>query len=91
MGSSFEEVKRSVLADIDAALTIPPEDLTVETYPIPGVHSRGGQHVGIQSGVRVTHASGVSAYVDIGRSQHRNKEIAMDMILSALTHPRFRA
>ncbi len=68
-----------------------PDDIKIEVYPIPGIHSQGGQHAGVLNGVRVTHASGVTAYVDIGLSQHRNKEIAMDMILSAITHPRFRS
>lgn len=62
-----------------------------EGYPIPGIDQRGGQHVGGHSGVRATHAvSGITAYVNIGRSQHINKMIADDMILAAITHPRFR-
>lgn len=66
-------------------------EIRYEVYPIPGIHSKGGQHCGIQSGVRATHiASGITAYVDIGRSQHINKMIAEDMILSAITHPKFR-
>ncbi len=70
---------------------IPPEDLKIEVWPIPGIHQRGGQHVGTVPGVRVTHIpSNVHAYVDIGRSQHINKAIAMDMILAAITHPKFR-
>lgn len=58
---------------------IPAEDIKIEVYPIPGIHERGGQHCSYPSGVRITHiASGVQAYVDIGRSQHINKMIAMD-------------
>lgn len=68
-----------------------PEELKFEVYPIEGIDRRGGQHVGGHSGVRVTHGpTGVMAYVNIGRSQHINKMIAEDMILSALTHPKFR-
>jgi len=53
--------------------------------------TRGGQHVGVEYGVLVTHEpSGISAYVNAGRSQHINREIALDMIMSALTHPRYR-
>lgn len=54
--------------------------------------SPGGQHAGTPaSAVRVTHIpTGIMAQVGTGRSQHRNKEIATDMVLSALTHPRFR-
>ena len=62
-----------------------------ECYPIPGIDARGGQHVGGHSGVRATHEpTGIMAYVNIGRSQHVNKMIAEDMILTALTHPKFR-
>lgn len=62
-----------------------------EVYPIPGIDQRGGQYVGGHSGVRATHeASGITAYVNIGRSQHVNKMIAEDMILTAITHPKFR-
>lgn len=68
---------------------IPPDDLKIEIWP---PRQKGGQHVGIgPMGVRITHIpSGIEAFVDIGRSQHRNKEIAMDMILAAITHPRYR-
>lgn len=72
-------------------MNIPADQLKFEVYPIPGTHQKGGQHVGMPSGVQVTHIpSGVKAYVDIGRSQHANKIIAMDMILAAITHPKFR-
>ena len=72
-------------------IDIPADDLKIEVWPIPGIHQRGGQHVGTFPGVRTTHLpSGVHAYVDIGRSQHINKLIAMDMILAAITHPKFR-
>ncbi len=67
---------------------IPVMDLRVSTWP---PRDRGGQHVGISSGIEIEHLpTGILARVDIGRSQFRNKEIAMDMILAAITHPRFR-
>ncbi len=67
------------------------DDLKFEVYPIPGIDPRGGQHVGGHSGVRATHEpTGIMAYVNCGRSQHINKMIAEDMILAALTHPKFR-
>lgn len=66
------------------------DDVKYETYPIDGIDRRGGQHVGGHSGIKATHASGITAYVNIGRSQHDNKIIADDMILAAITHPRFR-
>ena len=62
-------------------------DIKFEAWPLRG----GGQYVGSASGVRATHIpSGIQAIVDIGRSQHSNKLIAEDMILSAITHPKFR-
>lgn len=70
---------------------IPADHLKIETWPIPGIHHRGGQHVGTYPGVRVTHIpSGIAAYVETDRSQRLNREIAMDMILAAITHPKFR-
>jgi len=70
---------------------IPPEDLKFEAWPIQGIHHRGGQHVGTNPGVRATHIpTGIMAYVETERSQHINRMIATDMILAAITHPRFR-
>lgn len=72
-------------------IEIPAEDLRIEVWPIPGIHHRGGQHVGIYPDIRITHLpSGIQAVVNVGRSQHINKIIAMDMILAAITHPKFR-
>jgi len=69
---------------------IPPEELRVETWPIEGIDQRGGQHVGGHRGVRVTHLpTGIMAYVNVGRSQHHARRIAVDMIEAALTHPDF--
>lgn len=67
---------------------IPHEELRVETWPrVPP----GGQRVGVVTGVKITHLpTGVEACVNADRSQHRNKRIAYDMILAALTHPDFR-
>jgi protein subunit release factor A len=62
-------------------------DITFETWP----PRSGGQQAGVTSGVKATHVpSGIEAVVNIGRSQHRNKQIAEDMILSAITHPQYR-
>lgn len=67
---------------------VPDSDLKVETWP---PRNKGGQHVGTESGVKVTHLpSGIEAVVNIGRSQHINRQIACDMILAAITHPRFK-
>lgn len=66
------------------------DGLTIEAYPAP--QDRGGQHVGTgPSGVKVTHQpSGIVAIVDIGRSRHINRTIAVEMIMAAITHPQFR-
>ena len=68
---------------------IPHEDLKVECWPH---RQKGGQHVGGGPvGVKVTHLpSGVEAFCETARSQHINKLIALDMILAAITHPKFR-
>ncbi len=68
---------------------IDPDHVQIESWP---PRPKGGQHVGSgPSGVKVTHIpSGITVCVDIGRSQFDNRTIAMDMILSAMTHPRYR-
>lgn len=67
-----------------------PEDIKVEHWPPR--QDRGGQHVGTgPSGVKVTHLpTGIEAFVEIGRSQFVNRVIACDMILAAITHPKFK-
>lgn len=63
------------------------EDLKVEALRDPP----GGQHVGVRTGVRITHLpTGLMAECESERSQHRNRQIAMDMILGGLTSPHFR-
>ncbi len=72
-------------------IEIPADECKIEVWPIPGIHSRGGQHAGINTSVRVTHLpTGIAAFVGTDRSQHINKMIAMDMIMAAITHPKFR-
>lgn len=68
-----------------------PHQCLVEIWPPVDPESRGGQHVGTApSGVKVTHlATGIAATCVAGRSQHVNRTIAMDMVLSAITHPMF--
>lgn len=53
--------------------------------------SRGGQHVGTgPHGVKMTHQpTGIVVCVDVGRTQHHNWALAVDMIAAALTHPSF--
>lgn len=67
---------------------IDPADITIETWP---PRQTGGQRVGTgPSGVKVTHASGIVVCVDMSRSQHRNRSIAMDAIEGAMTSPHWR-
>lgn len=67
---------------------IPAPDLLITPWPD---RSKGGQHVGTASGVRVEHVpTGLVAIVETERSQHRNKEIAVEMILGGLTCRAFR-
>jgi protein subunit release factor A len=64
------------------------EDLKIE---VATRHHPGGQHVGTESGVRITHLpTGLVAEAKTERSQHRNRLIAMDMILGGLTSPNYR-
>jgi protein subunit release factor A len=64
-----------------------PDDIEVEAWPPRG---QGGQHVGTHNAVKVTHTpSGLEVVVDVCRSQHRNKAIALEMIMAAITHPEF--
>ena len=65
---------------------LPLEDIQIETFP-PSV--KGGQHVGVSYGVKITHMpTGLIAIANTERSQLKNREIAMDMLLAGLTHPR---
>ena len=71
----------------DIISLIEPEHLKIECDR----HPPGGQHCGVLSGVTMTHLpTGISVHVDIERSQHRNRQIAEDAILGALTSPYMR-
>jgi len=63
------------------------EDWKIEVMRRPP----GGQHVGTETGVRVTHLpTGLMAECKTDCSQHRNRLIAIDMIMGGLTSPHFR-
>lgn len=66
---------------------IPPDDLKVTCLH----RYQGGQHVGVRTGVSVEHIpTGITATVEVSRSQFRNRELAVEMIEAALTSPNFR-
>lgn len=65
------------------------DDLQIEPWPQRG----GGQQVGPgPQGVKVIHEpTGITVIVDVGRSQHRNRMIALDALAGALTSPHLRS
>lgn len=65
---------------------IPSEELKIEVYST----RPGGQSVASPpSGIKILHIpSGITASCHAARSQMRNRDIAMDMIETALTHPK---
>lgn len=51
----------------------------------------GGQHVGTYAVVTVEHLpSGITVTVGSDRSQFRNRQVAVDAIVGALTSPHYR-
>jgi peptide chain release factor 2 len=66
-----------------AEITVQPKDIRVDTYRSGGA---GGQNVNkVSSAVRITHLeSGIVTQSQSERSQHQNKQIAMEMLISKL-------
>lgn len=71
-------------------MDIPSEDITIEVWP---PRQQGGQHVGPgPCGIKLTYREGdLIVICNTERSQHRNKAIAMDMLLGGLTSPYYRS
>lgn len=81
--TSFASVQVFPEVDDSIEIEINPADIRVDTYRASGA---GGQHINkTDSAVRLTHLpTGVVVQCQNDRSQHRNKEEAMNMLKGAL-------